>query len=125
MLNQAKFPRKLWAEAVSSAIYVLNMVPTSRNPNITPYEAWFGVKPNLKNLRIFGQEAAVNRPIYFRDVKWDFTGDSMRMVGYTNRSNTYRFYNAEKDKIVISCDATFLDSDRNPEILDDTVEASR
>lgn len=117
MLNQAKLPRKLWAEAVSSAIYVLNMVPTSRNPKITPYEAWFGVRPNLKNLRIFGQEAIVNRPIYFREGKWDLTGESMRVVGYTNRSNTYRFYNPQKDKIIISCDVTFLDNNRNPEII--------
>lgn len=57
-LNAASLPQTLWPEAVYSACYVLNRGCAS-NKIITPYELWHGTKPNVKNLRIFGQHAAV------------------------------------------------------------------
>lgn len=116
MLNKANLPRKLWAESVSTAIYILNRVPTTKNPFITPYELWFNRRPNLKNLRIFGQNAIVNTPIQFRDGKWDFTGNCYKLVGYTQLYNTYKFYCPEKDRIFISCNAIFMDNYLQPEI---------
>ena len=119
MINGTDLPRKLWAEAVNTAVHVLNRVPTSSNPDKTPYELWFRCKPNVKNLRIFGQKAIVNRPVLFRDGKWDTTGDKMRLVGYTQLLNTYRFYSPEKNRIIISCNATFLDNELHIENLDE------
>ena len=117
MINSAKLHKSLWAEAVNTAIHTLNRVPTTNNPTKTPYELWFGQKPNIKNLRPFGQEAVVNKPVIHRNGKWDTTGEVMRLVGYTNLLNTYRFYDSNKDKIVISCNVTFLDNGLNPEAV--------
>lgn len=120
MINSSKLPEVLWAEAVNTAVHILNRVPTTMNPKKTPYEIWFGRKPNIKNLRIFGQRAVVNKPLIYRNGKWDTTGQIMRLVGYTDLLNTYRFYNQEKDRIVISCDVTFLDNELNPETYEVT-----
>lgn len=117
MLNSSELPHALWPEAVKTAVYVLNRVTTSRDSESTPYEKWHAVKPNVKNLRIFGQRAIVNRPIPFRDGKWDLTGDVMWFVGYGERFNTYRFYSKAKDAVIDSCDVTFIDKSLEPEIL--------
>lgn len=115
MLNQSKLPRKLWAEAVSTAVYTLNRIPNSKTPENTPYQLYFGIIPNIQNLRIFGQYAVINNQKRNRDGKWDSTGDIMRFVNYTNTVNTYKFYIPEEDQVVVSCNVTFL---RNPHIED-------
>ena len=45
MLKSKGLPNKLWAEAVSTAVYLLNISPTKAVKNKTPTEAWMGVKP--------------------------------------------------------------------------------
>ena len=54
MLIQSKLPLKFWAEAVSASVYVHNRSPTAALKNSTPYELWFGKRPNIFNLRVFG-----------------------------------------------------------------------
>jgi hypothetical protein len=45
----------LWPEAVSYAVYIINRSPTmALATNITPYEAFWGVKPDVANLQEFG-----------------------------------------------------------------------
>ena len=43
-----------WAEAVATAVYLLNISPTKAVFNRTPYEAWRGNKPKVSQLRVFG-----------------------------------------------------------------------
>ncbi|PKI79077.1 hypothetical protein CRG98_000558 [Punica granatum] len=38
----------------SIAVFLLNRLPTKVVEGKTPYEAWYGVKPVVKNLRVFG-----------------------------------------------------------------------
>lgn len=109
MLNQANLKKELWAEAVNTSVYIMNRVPSTGAKQV-PYKLWFGKKPNVKHFRKFGQQAVVNRPIHFRNGKWDITGEIMIFVGYTQLFNTYRFYSPEKDQIIISCNVTFLTS---------------
>lgn len=122
MLNSAQLPEELWAESVNTAVYIMNRVPTTSNPTTTPYKLWFGTKPNIKNLRVFGQRAVVNKPLVYRQGKWDTTGEVLRLVGYSNRINTYRFYNQEKDRIILSCNVTFLNDDLQPEFQFDDIQ---
>ena len=47
--------RLLWAEAVAVAAYIRNRVPNNRTGNrITPFEMWYGYKPDLSFMRVFG-----------------------------------------------------------------------
>src|SRR5579871_6825328 len=45
---------KFWAEAVATSIYLKNRSPIVAVKGKTPYKVWFGKKPSLYNLRIFG-----------------------------------------------------------------------
>lgn len=54
--SNRNLPLTLWAEAVSCVTYMLNRTLSSTHSNKIPYEAWYGKKPNLPNLRTFGSE---------------------------------------------------------------------
>ena len=43
-----------WAEAIHTTVYLRKISPTTSLEGITPYEAWFGFKPKVKHLRVFG-----------------------------------------------------------------------
>ncbi|PNX79108.1 copia-type polyprotein, partial [Trifolium pratense] len=45
MLKGKGLPNNFWAEAVSSAVYILNRSPTKAVRDRTPFEAWHGRKP--------------------------------------------------------------------------------
>jgi hypothetical protein len=47
MLHQKELPKKLWAEAASTTVFIQNRLPTRALQNQTPFEAWFGFKPSL------------------------------------------------------------------------------
>lgn len=65
MLDQSGLPLKYWGDAIITANYVKNLSPTASS-NATPYEAFFGHKPNVSNLRVFGCRAFVLTPSHAR-----------------------------------------------------------
>lgn len=50
MLNEKQLPKEFWAEAVATAVHLLNISPTKAVRNMTPYEAWWKKKANVSNL---------------------------------------------------------------------------
>ena len=55
MLSHANLPKKLWAEAVTTAAYLRNRTTTSANEEqLTPFEKGYGHKPNISHLKTFG-----------------------------------------------------------------------
>lgn len=54
MMNEKGLPKRFWAEAVFTAVYILNRSPTKFVKNKTPFEAWSGFKPSVRHLKIFG-----------------------------------------------------------------------
>ena len=53
MLLDAGIALKFWAEAFSTATVVYNLSPRLSQPK-TPYEMFWGMKPDVSHLRIFG-----------------------------------------------------------------------
>ena len=45
MMGQANLPISFWGDALLTATYILNYVPSKSVPT-TPYELWTGAKPN-------------------------------------------------------------------------------
>ena len=54
MLTSKGLPNSYWAEAVNTAVYLLNRSPTKVVPNRTLYQAWYKRKPQVNHLKIFG-----------------------------------------------------------------------
>ncbi|KAG9508551.1 hypothetical protein GZH46_02949, partial [Fragariocoptes setiger] len=99
----------LWAEAVNTAVFLLNRTTNKRNNQQTPYELGHGHKPSAKYLREFGQKAAVLKPDSQIKGKFDTKSTQAAFVGYTDLVNTFRFYIPEQRQVVVSCDVIFLD----------------
>ena len=62
MLIHHNVPRSLWAEAVSTAVHILNRSPTSSLAGITPFGAYFGCNPDVSYFWVFGCDAYVHIP---------------------------------------------------------------
>jgi len=54
LLAQAKMPRHYWWEAFSTAVYLINRLPSSINPNKSPYSLVYKKEPDYENLKPFG-----------------------------------------------------------------------
>ena len=52
-LAHAKLPAKFWPEIARTAAFLSNRSPSSRL-EMTPYQAWYGEKPDLSRLRVIG-----------------------------------------------------------------------
>jgi len=59
MLQHRNVPNKFWAEAVFTAIYLLNRSPTQAVKGKTLEEVWSGRKPKISHLKVFGSVAYV------------------------------------------------------------------
>lgn len=108
MLNKSKLTKQLWAEAVHTAVYLLNRTLNSKATRV-PYEEWFGRKPNIDNLLTFGQKVVIYNPEEKRrgwSCKFDNRGSEKYFVGYTDKYNTFRVYDYETGRVTIECDVT-------------------
>ena len=104
MLQAANLPLTLWAEAVSTAVYLLNRTPSSSvQEGKTPYEVWFEKKANLDHVRIFGSEAFVHIPKQFT-TKFDARAKKVILVGYDGESSKYRVYDPNTKRVSVSRD---------------------
>jgi hypothetical protein len=54
MITGSKLPEFIWEHAIAHAAYVRNRAYTISISEMTPYQAWFGNKPNVSHLREFG-----------------------------------------------------------------------
>lgn len=108
LLSDSNLTDKLWAEAANCIVYTTNRVFGPRSNTKTRFELYFGCKPNVSNLRAFGCQALIHIPKAKRNQKLSDKGKHVKFVGYTDRMNTYRFYDDERESVVISCDAKFI-----------------
>ena len=53
MLIDAQLPNKYWGEAMNTANYLQNILPTA-DDTVTPYERWEGIQPSLDHIKQFG-----------------------------------------------------------------------
>jgi len=110
MLCSSNLPKSLWTEALQTAVYILNRVPTKAVPK-TPFELWKGWKPSLRHMRVWGcpSEVRIYNP---QEKKLDPRTISGYFIGYAERSKGYRFYcPSHNTRIVESRNAKFLEND--------------
>lgn len=107
MLLDANLPKRYWGEAVLTAAYTQNRLP-SRVVERTPYEMWTGSKPDLTRFRVFGCAAYVHIPDSKRK-KFDPKAQKLVFVGYSDHHKGFRFLDRATDRIVISRDARFME----------------
>ena len=106
MMFHAGLPQRFWAEAVNTATYLHNRSPISSLPDKTPYECWYGTKPNVSNLKVFGSICFVLIPDSLRR-KLDPKSQKGIFVGYPLQTKGYKVYDIESKRFVRTKDVLF------------------
>ena len=112
----ADLPKQLWAEAVSTAAYVQNLLPSAATKT-TPHELWHGAAPDVSALRVFECLCYVHVPdkvVESRSTgggnkrqKRDYRAVRGIFVGYAAQQLDWRVLDCETATIVPSVDVTF------------------
>lgn len=110
MLFESNMDQSFWAEAISTAAFIVNRSPCSGLDKKTPKEAWSGKKPNLNFLRVFGCKAMVFVPKQKRS-KFDSKSKECFFVGYSEQSKAYRLFDFSDGKVVVSRDVVFFEDE--------------
>lgn len=119
MLLEAGLEQRFWGEAVLTATYIQNRLPT-KSIGVSPFERWYSKKPSLEHFRIFGCEAWVQIPAEKRK-KMEVKSRKMVFVGYSNQHKAYRFLDTGSDRITISRDVKFVEDLQMNKNLDEKV----
>ena len=107
MMCDSELPKSIWGYVLEMVVYLLNRV-LSKSDEATPYEMWYGKKPILSYLRIWGC------PAYVKWIESDNLGvkyDKRLFEGYPKEIRGYYFYNPMEQKVFVSRHSTFLEKE--------------
>lgn len=110
MLHSNGLPLNIWAEAVNTAVHVLNKTGTSSVPDKTPYELWHKKIVPIDNLKVFGSTVYTHIPKEKRK-KLDKKAEKCIFVGYSENVKGYRVYNPENRCVKLVRDVYFNEKD--------------
>lgn len=108
MMFHKNMPRRFWGDAVMTACYLINRIPTKVLDDLSPFEVLNKTKPNINHLRVFGSVCFVLVP---RDQRNKLDAKSTRSVfiGYSTTQKGYRCYDPSTKRIMTSRDVKFLE----------------
>lgn len=125
MLWTALLPIGFWAAAVKTAVFLTNCSPaTALEDNKTPFESYFGTKPNSGFLRVWGCKAAAHVPDQLR-TKTDWTSKSSPhciFIGYLDTQNLYELWDIEKNTLIRKRDVVFWEHEFGHPALDKALQ---
>lgn len=102
MLDESGVSRMLWSEAVQAAVHVVNRSPTNALTVMkTPYEMWYGRKPDVSRLRVFGSKVFCHVPKEKRS-KLDGKSRLGYLTGYG--CSGYRVWSPDQRKVIVCRD---------------------
>ena len=105
MLEDSGLPKHMWAEALATANYVRNRSPVTDRAQ-TPWELFYGTKPDVSNMRVFGARAYALIPKQLRNNKLESVSEPGHFIGYPAGSKGYRIL-LDTGNIICSRDVIF------------------
>ncbi|MBW0490980.1 hypothetical protein O181_030695, partial [Austropuccinia psidii MF-1] len=109
LLLTSNLPNCYWAEAVNTATYIANSIPTPSRNNQSPHLLWTGVAPKNRMIRTFGWKVIFHVPRNLRNWKLAPTGEIGILLGITNES-AYHILKISNNKVYISRHVTFFEN---------------
>ena len=110
MLSHKQFSKRFWADALATSVCVRNRVTSRDLPvNTTPHHTWMNAMPTIGHLRVFGSKCWYTLPkLELR--KLDRRAREAMFVGYAQGSKAYKLWDGELNKVIVSRDVKFDES---------------
>ncbi|DAZ93969.1 TPA: hypothetical protein N0F65_008698 [Lagenidium giganteum] len=101
MLHLKCVAKKWWAEAVSSAVYLINRCTNKNNQSVTPFELCFKCKPQLDHVRVLGSlgYAHINES---KRTKFDAKGFRCMLLAYASNAKSYKVLDLDTNAVKTS-----------------------
>ena len=106
MIEVRELNPKPWAEAISCSAHIQNRAFHKLVKGMTPYEAWFGEKPNVSNFRILGTKAWERIPSEKRKALKPQRKECL-MVGYGEETKGYKLFETSTCKTFVERNVKF------------------
>ncbi|KAL0696244.1 hypothetical protein Bca4012_063424 [Brassica carinata] len=128
MMFHANVPKRFWSDAVVTACYLINRIPTKVLRDISPYEVLNKTRPSIQHLRVFGCTCFVLIPGEQRN-KLEAKSMKCMFIGYSPTQKGYKCYNTETRRVIVSRDVKLMEgkgfyAEKNWEELKDLSQAS-
>jgi hypothetical protein len=107
-LVESHLPASFWNDALGAYVHIHNRSPTAALDSGTPYSHWYGRKPDVSHLRVFGCAAYVHLQKDQRTPKG--LGSHTQhcvFIGYPAEFKGWTFINVTTKQVVVSNAATF------------------
>ena len=98
MLHEKDLPKPFWEKTENTIVCLQNRISTKVVKDLTPFEVWYGYKPYLKFLRVFGCLCCD---------KLDKKAEADIFVGYSTISRAYRVFQPHTNRVIVSQDVHF------------------
>src|SRR4029078_5287093 len=106
MIHAQGLGQEYWAEAVVAAAYMRNRGISRSTDGKSPHELWYGKKPTVRHLRVWGCTAYAHVAQEKRS-KFDAKAVKCIMIGYSESSKAWRLWDTERKRLIVSRDVTF------------------
>lgn len=123
ILSNKKVPTNMWGEAAHTMVYLLNRSVNRVTIDKTPFELYYGHKPRVDHLKVFGSLAFVKtqtKKTSGYQPKVEERATKGILVGY-EQDYTYRILDMESNKIICTRDVVF-DEIKAPDQTDESYE---
>ena len=106
-MSLTDLPLSFWGYALETTTFTLNRAP-SKSVETTPYELWFGKKPKLSFLKVWGCDA------YVKKLQLDKLEPKLKkcvFIGYPKETVVYTFYHRSVGKTFVAKNGSFLEKE--------------
>jgi hypothetical protein len=107
MMSLTDLPLSFWGYALETAAFTLNRAP-SKSIETTPYELWFGNKPKLSFLKVWGCDVYVKK---LQPDKLEPKAEKCVFIGYPKETIGYTFYHRSEGKVFVAKNGSFLEKE--------------
>ncbi|KAL0746003.1 hypothetical protein Bca101_101497 [Brassica carinata] len=108
MMFQMSVPKRFWSDAVITACYLINRIPTRILEDKALFEVLNNNKPVLDHLRVFGCISYVLIPGEIRN-KLEAKSIKAMMIGYSTTQKGYKCFVPETRRVLVSRDVKFFE----------------
>ena len=106
-MSLTDLPLSFWGYALETVAFTLNRAP-SKSVETTQYELWFGKKPKLSFLEVWGCDAYVKK---FQPDKLKPKSEKCVFIGYPEETIGYTFYHRSEGKTFVAKFGNFLEKE--------------